>query len=193
MLASWTCSLPPLNSRREDILPLTRHFLRRNCAANDLPEPDALVRDYLMARDYPGNVRDLRQLVTRMLSRHVGPGPLTVGDLPPDERLAATECMRKNWHDSSFQCAIRRALAMGLGLKEISSQTAEVAIQTALADEDGNLHRAARRLGVTDRALQMRRASQRQDEDGSRPGDDEPGPLSDREVPETPKDRATGH
>ena len=160
-IASWTCTLPTLNARRTDILPLTRHFLRQICATDAVPEPDRAVSDYLMTRDYPGNVRDLRQLVVRMVCRHVGPGPLTVGDLPPGERAAAAQCMRKDWHDSDFQCAIRRALAMGLGLKEINSQTADVAIRTALEDEGGNLRRAARRLHVTDRALQMRRALNR--------------------------------
>jgi transcriptional regulator with GAF, ATPase, and Fis domain len=181
-IASWSCALPPLSARWEDILPLTRHFLRQVCSPGAVPELDTPVRDYLLTRKYPGNVRDLRQLVTRMVSRHVGPGPLTVGDLPPDESRAATECMRRVWHDSAFQCSIRRALAMGLGLKEINSQTADVAIQTALDDEDGNLQRAARRLHVTDRALQMRRASRRQDAD----------PLSDREVPATPTDHGNG-
>jgi transcriptional regulator with GAF, ATPase, and Fis domain len=161
-IASWSCTLPPLAERREDIVPLTRHFLRQSCEGRHIPEADAAVRDYLLTRDYPGNARDLRQLVTRMVSRHVGDGPLTVGDLPPDERLAAAQHMRKVWHDNAFQCAIRRALAMGLTLKEINKETADVAIQTALADENGNLRRAARRLGVTDRALQMRRALQRQ-------------------------------
>ncbi len=161
-IASWSCALPPLAERREDIVPLTRHFLRQLCEGCHIPETDAAVRDYLLTRDYPGNARDLRQLVTRMVSRHVGEGPLTVGDLPPDERLAAAQHMRKVWHDNAYQCAIRRALAMGLTLKEINKETADVAIQTALADENGNLRRAARRLGVTDRALQMRRALQRQ-------------------------------
>ena len=40
---------------------------------------------------------------------------------------------------------------------------AETAIRVALEQEDGNLHRAACRLGVTDRALQMRRANHRQE------------------------------
>jgi transcriptional regulator with GAF, ATPase, and Fis domain len=161
-IAGWTCALPRLADRRDDILPLTRHVLQRLCGSQSVPEPDAAIRDYLLTREYPGNVRDLRQLLTRMVSRHVGDGPLTVGDIPPDERLAATECGRKVWHDGAFQCAIRRALAMGYGLKQINAHTANVAIQTALTDEDGNLHRAARRLGVTDRALQMRRAAQLQ-------------------------------
>ena len=46
-------------------------------------------REYLLSRDYPGNVRDLRQLVERIGDRHVGPGPITVGDIPEDEMGAA--------------------------------------------------------------------------------------------------------
>ena len=80
----------------------------------------------------------------------------------------------------------------GLGLKEISSQTTDVAIQTALADEGGNLQRAARRLGVTDRALQMRRALQRQDV--NTPGDGNDGDaLKTREVKSTSTNRLNGH
>jgi transcriptional regulator with GAF, ATPase, and Fis domain len=179
-IASWSCALPPLAERREDIVPLTRHFLRQLCDGRHVPEPDAAVRDYLLTRDYPGNARDLRQLVTRMVSRHVGDGPLTVGDLPPDERIAAAQHMRKVWHDNAYQCAIRRALAMGLTLKQINKETADVAIQTALADENGNLRRAARRLGVTDRALQMRRALRRR------------GRFSDREELASPKGQSNG-
>ena len=167
-IAGWVCALPNLDARREDIPILTRHFLRQICDTSAVPEPDAAVWDYLMTRDYPGNVRELRQLVNRIASRHVGPGPLTVGDLPPNERIFAAQHMRKEWHDSAFRCAVRRALAMGFGLKEINSQTADVAIQTALEDEGGNLRRAARRLGVTDRALQMRRALERKHTDQAR-------------------------
>jgi hypothetical protein len=98
------------------------------------------------------------------------------------------------WHDSAFQCAIRQALAMGLGLKEINRQTADVAIQTALTDEGGNLRRAARRLGLTDRALQMRRASRRQEEERLRPGDnDEPYPFTDRGVIRVPTEPSKDH
>ena len=50
---------------------------------------DPAVREYLLTRDYPGNVRDLRQVVTRLWQRHSGGGPLTVGDVPEQERPPA--------------------------------------------------------------------------------------------------------
>jgi transcriptional regulator with GAF, ATPase, and Fis domain len=48
-----------------------------------------------------------------------------------------------------------------LTLREISAAAVDLAIGVALAEEDGNLQRAARRLGVTPRALQLRRAAGR--------------------------------
>jgi len=44
------------------------------------------LRQVLLTRDYPGNVRDLRQLAGRIAYRHVGPGPVTIGELPEEER-----------------------------------------------------------------------------------------------------------
>jgi two-component system response regulator AtoC len=59
--------VPPLRDRREDILPLATHFLERFAArmrkpaAHFSPETERL----LLAYDYPGNVRELRNLVER--------------------------------------------------------------------------------------------------------------------------------
>jgi transcriptional regulator with PAS, ATPase and Fis domain len=118
------------------------------------------VRDLLLRRDYPGNVRDLRNLALRMSQRHVGDGPVTVGDLPEDE-WPALGVDSRGWCDQAFERCIRRSIQSGATLREISEGTSETAIRIALADEDRNLHRAASRLGVTDRALQLRRAARR--------------------------------
>jgi DNA-binding NtrC family response regulator len=53
----------------------------------------------------------------------------------------------------------------GVGLKEIGRAAEDVAIQIATEEENGNFQRAARRLGVTDRTLQMRCANRRQTEE----------------------------
>ena len=105
-------------------------------------------------------MRDLRRVVARLHYRHVGPGPITIGDIPEDERPAVANS-RRDWFDSGFESAIRHAINFGVGLKEIGQTAADTAIQIAVEQEKGNLQRAARRLGVTDRALQMRRANER--------------------------------
>jgi transcriptional regulator with GAF, ATPase, and Fis domain len=160
-IATWTCRLPALRERMEDILPLAHHFMRRPGAAEDPPELDESVREYLLKREYPGNVRDLKQLVSRIMYRHAGPGPITAGDIPEEER-PTVECGMGDWRDASFEHAIRRALELGVGLKELGRAVTDTAIRIVVSDEEGNLRRAAQKLGVTDRALQMRRAARRQ-------------------------------
>jgi len=62
-------TLPPLRARREDIVPLARHFITKFAAEYGLPEP-ALGRSAqvaLTARDWPGNVRELRNVIERTL------------------------------------------------------------------------------------------------------------------------------
>jgi DNA-binding NtrC family response regulator len=133
--------------------------LRSDTEAIDL---DDLVREYLLSRTYSGNVRDLKQLMTRIVYRHVGSGPITVGDIPEEERPAMESLHDRS--DQLFEQAIRRALVSGVGLKDISRAVTEAAIRIAVRDEEGNLQRAARKLGVTDRALQLRRAARREPE-----------------------------
>jgi hypothetical protein len=47
---------------------------------------------------------------------------------------------------------------MGVGLKDIGRMAEDIAVRFAVTSENGSLQNAARRLGVTDRALQLRRA-----------------------------------
>ena len=160
-IANWPCRLPSLRERREDILLLARHFVKEFSGEGDVPELSDEVRDYLLSREYPGNVRDLRQCVARMMYRHVGPGPITPGDIPPSERAGAPRD-REAWHDTTFETCIRVALTMGVGLREIGRIAEDTAVRLAIAEHEGNLQRAAASLGVTDRALQLRRAVQRE-------------------------------
>jgi transcriptional regulator with GAF, ATPase, and Fis domain len=154
-IVGWTCRLPALRERQEDILVLAEHFLREVAGGAEPPALDAPVRELLLAREYPGNVRDLRQLMVRLSVRHVGPGPITLGDLPEEERPDGTPS--DGWRDEGFVEAIRRAVASGAGMREVADAAADTAMAIAVADEDGNLRRASERLGVTARALQMRR------------------------------------
>lgn len=157
-IAVCVCRLPPLSQRPDDILPLTRHFLAELCPSEELPPLDDGVRDHLQRRTYPGNVRELKQLVTRISQRHVGDGPITIGDLPEEEK-SRHRSLSNDWRSESFENAVRHALTLGVGLKEIGQAATDAAIRIAVGDEAGNLQRAAQKLGVTDRALQMRRAN----------------------------------
>jgi transcriptional regulator with GAF, ATPase, and Fis domain len=161
-IAAVTVNLPPLRERREDILPLVTHFFRSVSAELAEQGLDPAVEEFLLMRDYPGNVRDLRQLVLRIAKRHVGPGPITVGDIPEDDRETLRRTTERDWAEGELEVAVRRALMKGVRLQDLKQRMAEVAIEIALRDAHGNMQRAAIRLGVTDRALQMRRATRRE-------------------------------
>ena len=158
-IASIAITLPPLRERTEDIIPLVQHFVAQHRRNNEPLEMDDVVRSYLLHRTYPGNVRDLKQLVARIMLRHVGNGPITVGDIPEDERPSTD--VHAAWNDATFAGVIRRAVVQGAGMRDIKDAATECAIDIAVEFE-GTLQSAARRLGVTDRALQARRAAKRQ-------------------------------
>jgi transcriptional regulator with GAF, ATPase, and Fis domain len=164
-IASWTCCLPPLRARREDILVLAKHFIEQQ-RPDDPPELDNAVREFLIARQYPGNIRELRQLLTRIIQHHVGPGPITAGDIPEEERPPGDEEFG-DWRDEGLERAVRLAVAAGVNLKEIERATGELAERIVLEEEDGNIQQAASRLGMTNRALHFRRAARRQNGNGA--------------------------
>ena len=160
-IANGSCRLPSLGERSSDILPLARHFLSKSVGDGAVSaELDPLVRDLLLSREYPGNVRDLRQLVLRICHRHVGAGPITIGAVPEEERPREDE-PAPGWQSGGFLEGIRRAVQLGVPLKDISRAATDGAVEIAVDEEGGNLQRAAQRLQVTDRTLQMRRAAQR--------------------------------
>jgi len=156
-IAGFITKLPPLRDRHEDIIPLAEHFLRQTHPNSQPPELDDAVRAYLLRREYPGNVRDLQQAVSRLASRHSGDRTISIGCVPPEER-PLVDLEDKAWLDLHFERPIKRAVLLGAGLKDIGRAAEDVAIRCVTDEEDGNLQRAARRLGVTDRALQLRRA-----------------------------------
>ncbi|HSW51125.1 MAG TPA: sigma-54 dependent transcriptional regulator [Bryobacteraceae bacterium] len=82
--------LPPLRDRREDIALLGRHFLAKYAAVNRKPvtdlSPEAL--QVLMAYEFPGNVRELENIIERGVIFCRG-SSLTVADLQVEGTAAA--------------------------------------------------------------------------------------------------------
>ncbi len=147
-------SLPALGERTGDIPILARHFLRDQGAGPPAELAPAVER-YLLGRPYPGNVRDLKHLMARMAYRHVGPGRLTLGDVPHEERLD----VGFSWQtDPALLDWVQRAIEAGAGLRDLKEAVADLAVGAALVAGEGNVSVAARRLGVTPRALQFRQA-----------------------------------
>jgi transcriptional regulator with GAF, ATPase, and Fis domain len=143
--------LPSLRDRNVDIIPLFRHFFREVYPDRDPPEIEDGVRELLVNRAYPGNVRDLRNLVLRIAHRNVGDGRITVGDIPEHERPAPAKCTPAAQADG-FEQSIRRMLAQGATLEDITSAAADTAMRLMLSEEDSP-HPATTRLGLPDSAV----------------------------------------
>jgi two-component system response regulator AtoC len=139
--------LLPLREHPEDIRPLLEHFLRYFARNNlHVPElaPDA--EDILTHFDWPGNVRQLRNVVEsaliqcRIAKREI----IEAGDLPSYVRPGSV----KQLGDVSF--SVQEHLARG----EL------VFMQSALAMSKGNVGEASKLLGYHDRfVFRRRRAS----------------------------------
>jgi transcriptional regulator with GAF, ATPase, and Fis domain len=157
-IAGMTCRTPPLRERVEDIPLLAGHFLREALEGATPPELSPALLEYVVSREYPGNVRDLRLLMQSMARSYIGTGCLTVRGIPEDQRMGATADEPPAWRDDVFEQAVRRALMLGAPLKDIGRAAEEIAVRVVLSETEST-GEAARRLGVSPRAIQARRAS----------------------------------
>jgi transcriptional regulator with PAS, ATPase and Fis domain len=77
--------IPPLRARREDIPVLFEHFLRRYSERRGITAPSIAPEalDAIVDYDWPGNVRQLKNIAERLIVR-TQHALITLGDLPPE-------------------------------------------------------------------------------------------------------------
>lgn len=135
-----TVHLPALRERREDIPLLAAHFVESRCQADGLPlatlSDDAL--EFLSRLPYPGNIRELKNLVERTLLV-CGKDCLTAADF------------QSQYHPTTGAWESPVTLK-GLTLEELEKQT----ILQALEAHGNNLTQAALSLGISRAALYRR-------------------------------------
>ena len=137
--------VPPLRARRDDILYLARHFVAEQAARMHRPVDglSTTAEERLLRMDFPGNARQLRNMIERAVALAAGP-QIQVLDLSADEFPATAE---------------RSAAGAPMTLKENVASAERAAIRRALDEADGTLHLAAEKLGVSRKTLweKMRR------------------------------------
>lgn len=135
--------LPPLRERRGDIALLARHYAAQYAQQMDKPTPE-VAEDVQMALtqfDWPGNVRQLMNVVQNMVVIAEG-NRLETRHLPPEIRSPEGSA------NGSGE-GVGAMVGEGLSLDQIEKQ----AIRNALRITAGNREQAAAMLGIGERTL----------------------------------------
>jgi Nif-specific regulatory protein len=125
--------LPPLRDRPEDILPLAGYFLARFCAqaGRRTLEISAEARKRLTAHNWPGNIRELKNLMERIAF-------LCVHDQLETDDLAFILSPDRDGNAS----------AADLGLSDATGRFQQEYIRRIIRRVQGNISEAARLLGL---------------------------------------------
>ncbi|GAA4776429.1 sigma-54 dependent transcriptional regulator [Stakelama sediminis] len=140
-------TIPPLAERREDIPPLVEHFTAQYAASRRVPTPeiadDAMVA--LQSYEWPGNVRQLRNVVERTIILAPGDriGRIDVDLLPPEVTGGAG--------DSNG--GITDASIMGAPLREARETFEREYLRVQIRRFSGNISRTAHFIGMERSAL----------------------------------------
>ena len=139
--------LPPLRNRREDILPLAQHFIRKYAEENSREISENISGEVLSLLEnyyYPGNVRELENIIERAVVISQG-SELTVECLRPEVRdpNLATEMIRST-EGKSADIDISRGVNFYDEVKRFEIDL----IRRALDQTGGHQSRAARLLGL---------------------------------------------
>jgi len=132
--------LPPLRSRKGDIPMLAMSFLRKAAEKHGLPLPEITPEalEHLMTFNWPGNVRQLRNLMESLLI--ISGSVIDTGDLPSE----------------IAELPSRKTLELHTELPVSLEELEMLAISKTLEITGGNRTRAAELLGIGRRTLQRK-------------------------------------
>jgi len=138
-----TIKIPPLRERKEDIPPLIDFFINLYCKENDREklEISKEAYDMLMKYNFPGNIRELENIIERAVVLTRG-NLITLGDLPLHIRGFKEELSRP-------------VLGKGTLPEQVEAVEKEL-IYDALRESAGNQTKAGKLLGITERNLRYK-------------------------------------
>ncbi len=135
--------IPPLRERREDIPPLVEHFVQRFSKENrkSIEGVSREAMDQLVKYDYPGNIRELENIMERAVVISRGT-TLTASDLP----FGGLKPHETNEETDGGAGALREAL----------EKLERRMVKKAMEESGGNQSRAADSLGLSERMLRYK-------------------------------------
>jgi DNA-binding NtrC family response regulator len=157
-LSVFTLSVPPLRDMDADKLALLEHF-RRLAALQAGAQPfelDAAAAARWQRYDFPGNVRELRNIVIRLATKYPGQR-LSVADLEPELDLEAPAPAPLAEGGAIVEQALRQLeRAGGFNLDDTLKAWERGYIEAALRLTRGNVSQAAKLLGINRTTLYSR-------------------------------------
>jgi DNA-binding NtrC family response regulator len=139
-----TVSIPPLRERKEDIPALMEHFIKKYSKENskNITGVTAETRDLLMRYSYPGNVRELENIIERAVV------------LAKSENITSTEVPLhlKTVESEEKICVAKR----GGSLTDTLDTLERGIIMDAMKAAGGVQTRAAEKLGISERVLRYK-------------------------------------
>jgi DNA-binding NtrC family response regulator len=135
--------IPPLRERKEDIVPMIESFIEKYCKENNKEkfEISKEAADVLMKYNYPGNVRELENIIERSVVLTRGK-VITLNDLPMNI---------KGFKDEKTLAALGKGT-----LTEQVEAIEKQLIFDALRESEGNQTKAGKLLGLTERNLRYK-------------------------------------
>jgi DNA-binding NtrC family response regulator len=145
-LSVFEIHLPPLRERKDDIEPLVESFIKTSALKFDKKvagyEPQLI--DSLLQYDFPGNVRELRNIIERAII------------VSHSEKLRAEDILNHGVNETLGHPNSEKSHSpLTLANLNLEAHEKQLVIQ-ALERAENNKHKAARLLGITPQALRRR-------------------------------------
>jgi two-component system response regulator PilR (NtrC family) len=145
--------MPPLRERKEDLRPLAQHFLEKYAKemGKEITKISSYAIDLLKKYDFPGNIRELENLIERSVA-------LTSTNILLPDSLALSTYKRKRKEDSdrSPNGLGLEAVEKGVQLDEIIADIERSYLRKALDVAGGEKKKAAELLGINLRSFRYR-------------------------------------
>jgi DNA-binding NtrC family response regulator len=125
-LGQWEIQLPPLTARRSDILLLARHLIRRSAATSTVGAWTAEFAEALVLHDWPLNVRELQNVVQRLVLSRPHDSP---------------------WDFTFLPAPLQRPLLQREEGQEDTGAPGRAELKAALEEAEGNVARVAQKFG----------------------------------------------
>ncbi|MCU7829359.1 MAG: sigma-54 dependent transcriptional regulator [Candidatus Thiodiazotropha sp. (ex Myrtea sp. 'scaly one' KF741663)] len=144
-------TLPPLRERQRDILPLARYLLKKNLRPGQvLPDLSNDAKQHLLSHSWPGNIRELDNLMQRAMILH------------ESHRIHAKDlCFEEPSSPPQLSHEEKPVSSSGRRLPEDLRSVEEQMILDALEEGSGSRKMAAEKLGISQRTLRYKIARMR--------------------------------